>query len=146
MASEFLQHIERDLLLDICPMPRALIGAGLFERVGVEAHEMGFRRALLVSTGLRGTGIVEETARLLRAAGVEPVIYAGVESNPKDTQVMEIASLYATERCDGYVSVGGGTLRFSDLRFSKRELAIVTDRGFHLKQFPPAASDLEIVA
>jgi len=109
MASEFLERIERDLRLDICPMPRALIGAGLFDRVGVEAREMGFTRALLVSTGLRGTGIVEETARLLRAAGVEAIVYSGVESNPKDTQVMEIASLYATERCDGYVSVGGGS-------------------------------------
>jgi len=109
MASEFLQKIERDVLLDICPMPRALIGAGLFDRVGVEAREMGFTRALLVSTGLRGTGLVDETARLLRAAGVEPVVYDGVESNPKDTQVMEIAALFATERCDGYVSIGGGS-------------------------------------
>ena len=70
---------------------------------------MGFSRALLVSTGLRGTGLVDETARLLRAARVEPVVYDGVESNPKDTQVMEIASLFATERCDGYVSIGGGS-------------------------------------
>lgn len=109
MTSEFLQSIQRDVALDICPMPRALIGAGLFDRLGVEAKEMGFTRALLVSTGLRGTGIVDEAERLLRAAGVEPVVYAGVESNPKDTQVMEIATLYAKERCDGYVSVGGGS-------------------------------------
>jgi methanol:N,N-dimethyl-4-nitrosoaniline oxidoreductase len=109
MASEFLESIQRDVLLDICPMPRALIGAGLFDRLGAEAKEMGFRRALLVSTGLRGTGIVDEAERLLRAAGVEPVVYDKVESNPKDTQVMEIAALYDKERCDGYVSVGGGS-------------------------------------
>ena len=74
MRSEFVQGIPRDLLLDIPPMPRALIGAGLMEQVGVEAREMGFRRALLVSTGLRETGIVDEVAALLRSAGVEPAI------------------------------------------------------------------------
>lgn len=99
----------RDLLLDIPPMPRALIGAGLASQVGVEARAMGMRRALVVSTGLRGTGVVEEIAGLLREADVEPVVYDRVESNPKDTNVMEIYGLFAGERCDGYVSVGGGS-------------------------------------
>lgn len=109
MRGDYIRGIPRDLLLDIPPMPRALIGAGLVEQVGVEAREMGFQRALLVSTGLRGTGIVDEVAALLRASGVEPVVYDRVESNPKDTQVMEIAALFQSERCDGYVSVGGGS-------------------------------------
>jgi methanol:N,N-dimethyl-4-nitrosoaniline oxidoreductase len=109
MVTEFARSVPRDLLLDIPPMPRALIGAGLYERVGVEAREMGFRRALVVSTGLAGTGILEEVAGLLAREGVEPVVYDKVESNPKDTQVMEIHALYAAERCDGYVSVGGGS-------------------------------------
>ncbi len=109
MLTEFARNVPRDLQLDIPPMPRALIGAGLYERVGVEAREMGFRRALVVSTGLQGTGILDEVAGLLARAGVEPVVYDKVESNPKDTQVMEIAALYTAERCDGYVSVGGGS-------------------------------------
>src|SRR5262245_12454077 len=107
MATEFTRSVPRDLLLDIPPMPRAMIGAGLYERVGVEAREMEFRRALVVSTGLQGTGIVDEVAGLLARAGVEPIVYDRVESNPKDTQVMELHALYAAERCDGYVSVGG---------------------------------------
>jgi methanol:N,N-dimethyl-4-nitrosoaniline oxidoreductase len=90
-------------------MPRALMGAGLYERVGIEAREMGFRRALVVSTGMYGTGILDEVVGLLAREGVEPVVYDRVESNPKDTQVMEIYALYSSERCDGYVSVGGGS-------------------------------------
>lgn len=109
MPSEFLQRIPRDLVLDIPAMPRALIGAGMLEQVGVEAREMGLRRVLLVSTGMRGTGIVDEVAALLRQAGVEPLVYDQVESNPKDTQVMEMYARAAAERCDGYVSVGGGS-------------------------------------
>jgi methanol:N,N-dimethyl-4-nitrosoaniline oxidoreductase len=109
MSTDFVAQFQRDLLLDIPPMPRALIGAGLYARTGPEAKEMGFKRALVVSTGLRGTGIVEEIAANLREAGVEPVVYNKVESNPKDTNVMEIHALYSEEECDGYVSVGGGS-------------------------------------
>ncbi|MGH2533403.1 MAG: iron-containing alcohol dehydrogenase [Thermomicrobiales bacterium] len=109
MTTAFAQQFQRDVLLDIPPMPRALIGAGLYAQVGAEAKDMGFKRALVVSTGLKGTGIVDEIASLLREAGVEPVVYDRAESNPKDTNVMDIYALYSEERCDGYVSIGGGS-------------------------------------
>ena len=115
MLTEFARTVPRDLQLDISPMPRALMGAGLYERVGIEAREMGFRRALVVSTGLYGTGILDEVAGLLARAGVEPVVYDRVESNPKDTQVMEIYALYTGERCDGY-GWRNGDRRASDSR------------------------------
>jgi methanol:N,N-dimethyl-4-nitrosoaniline oxidoreductase len=66
MNTAFAEQFHRDLLLDIPAMPRALIGAGLYARVGTEAKEMGFSRALVVSTGLKGTGIVDEIESLLR--------------------------------------------------------------------------------
>src|SRR5215211_4480148 len=100
MSDNLLSLVSRDLLLDIPPMPRALIGAGLYRQTGVEAREMGFKRALITTTGLRGTGIVEEIGSLLRAEGVEPVVYDKIESNPKDTNVMDIYQLFTAERCD----------------------------------------------
>ncbi|MFL5759516.1 MAG: iron-containing alcohol dehydrogenase [Thermomicrobiales bacterium] len=109
MTETLLNLVSRDLLLDIPPMPRALIGAGLYQRAGIEAKEMGFKRALIATTGLRGTGIVEEIAALLKTEGVEPIIYDQIESNPKDTNVMDLYQLYTSERCDGYVSIGGGS-------------------------------------
>lgn len=99
----------RDLLLDIPPMPRALIGAGLHAQVGVEARAMGMGRALVVTTGLRETGIVDEIVARLVEAGVDALVYDKAESNPKDTNVMEMYAIYAAERCDGYVSIGGGS-------------------------------------
>lgn len=109
MSDNLLSLVSRDLLLDIPPMPRALIGAGLYRQTGVEAREMGFKRALITTTGLRGTGIVEEIAALLKSEGIEPVVYDKIESNPKDTNVMEIYQLFTAERCDGYISIGGGS-------------------------------------
>lgn len=99
----------RDLLLDIPPMPRALIGAGLHAQVGVEAKDMGMRRVLVVTTGLRETGIVDEVMARLHDAGVDALLYDKAESNPKDTNVMEIHAVYTGEQCDGYVSIGGGS-------------------------------------
>src|SRR3954468_22623487 len=54
---------------DIAPMPRALFGQGMFQRAGDEARKMGMRRALVVTTGLRGTGFADELLAIFREAG-----------------------------------------------------------------------------
>src|SRR5262245_46510431 len=41
-------------------LPRALIGPGAAELAGVEAAGMGLKHVLFVTTGLRGTGIIDE--------------------------------------------------------------------------------------
>ena len=37
------------------PLPRAKLGVGAHDMIGVEAKELGFKRSLLVTTGLRGS-------------------------------------------------------------------------------------------
>jgi formaldehyde dismutase / methanol dehydrogenase len=44
---------------------------------------MGLKHLLLVTSGLRGTGIVDEVTRNLEDAGVAVTVYDKVESNPK---------------------------------------------------------------
>ena len=39
------------------PFPRALLGVGAHDILGVEAKNMGMTRALFVTSGLRGFGI-----------------------------------------------------------------------------------------
>ncbi len=91
------------------PLPRAKLGVGAHDMIGVEAKELGFRRALLVTTGLRGSGIIEELIGKIEYQGVEVVLYDKVESNPKDYNVMDGAALYQKEKCDSVISVGGGS-------------------------------------
>jgi methanol:N,N-dimethyl-4-nitrosoaniline oxidoreductase len=91
------------------PFPRAMLGVGAHEMIGVEAKKLGFSRALLVTTGLRGSGIVEDLKGKLEHQGVEVALYDKVESNPKDYNCMDAASLYQQEKCDGVISVGGGS-------------------------------------
>jgi formaldehyde dismutase / methanol dehydrogenase len=91
------------------PQPRALIGPGAWELAGPEAAAMGLKHILLVTSGLRGTGIVDEVKRNLEDAGVAVTAYDKVESNPKDYNCMDAFKLFTEQQCDGFISVGGGS-------------------------------------
>jgi methanol:N,N-dimethyl-4-nitrosoaniline oxidoreductase len=93
------------------PQPRALIGPGAWELAGPEAAAMRLKHVLLVTSGLRGTGIVDEVKRNLEDAGVAVTVYDKVESNPKDYNCMDAYTLFTEQQCDGFISVGGGSSR-----------------------------------
>lgn len=93
----------------IHPTPAALLGPGAHEMIGVSAAEMGMKKVLLMTTGLRGTGIVDEVKGIVEAAGVSVEVFDRVESNPKDTNVMDAHVAYVDAGCDGFISLGGGS-------------------------------------
>ncbi len=90
-------------------VPRGLLGPGAYELVGVEAKNLGFKRSLLMTSGLRGTGIIDDIVGKVKYQGIDVVVYDKVESNPKDYNVMDAYQLYADEKCDSFISVGGGS-------------------------------------
>ena len=90
-------------------VPRGLLGPGSYELVGVEAKILGFKKSLLMTSGLRGTGIIDDIVGKVKYAGIDVVVYDKVESNPKDYNVMDAYQLYAEEKCDSFISVGGGS-------------------------------------
>ncbi|MEM7272774.1 MAG: iron-containing alcohol dehydrogenase [Actinomycetota bacterium] len=94
---------------NIHPTPAALLGPGAHEMIGVSAAQMGMQRVLLMTTGLRGTGIVDEVKGIIEAAGVSVEVFDGVESNPKDYNVMDAHVAYVDAGCDGFISLGGGS-------------------------------------
>src|SRR5512144_1130218 len=81
-------------------MPRGILGPGAYEMVGVEAQKLGFKRSLLATSGLRGTGIVEDIVGKIKYRGIDVVVFDKIESNPKDYNVMEMADMYTREKCD----------------------------------------------
>ncbi|MEJ7871754.1 MAG: iron-containing alcohol dehydrogenase, partial [Rubrobacteraceae bacterium] len=89
--------------------PRSLLGAGAYENAGPEAAEMGLRHVLFVTSGLRGTGIIDECKTNFENAGVSVSVYDKVETNPKDYNVMDTYKAFAEAGCDGFVSIGGGS-------------------------------------
>lgn len=91
------------------PFPRALMGPGAHEMIGPEAIKLGFKKTLIMTTGLRGTDIVHKIAESMKYHGLEVVIYDKVESNPKDYNVMDAVALYQDTKCDSFLSIGGGS-------------------------------------
>jgi len=89
--------------------PSVNIGWGAHSMVGNDAKALGMTNALIVTTGLKGTGIVETIQGVLKAAGVASEVYDKVTGNPKDFEVMEGAKILAEGKFDGLVSLGGGS-------------------------------------
>jgi methanol:N,N-dimethyl-4-nitrosoaniline oxidoreductase len=89
--------------------PTSLMGSGAHEMAGPEAQNTGLRHVLIVTTGLRGTGILDEVRRNLEDSGVTVSVYDKVESNPKDYNAMDAYQMDVDDQCDGFVSLGGGS-------------------------------------
>jgi alcohol dehydrogenase class IV len=91
------------------PIPRIALGWGAYQTVGNECKAAGMKKALIVTSGLKGTGIVEEIKGVIEYAGVATEIYDKITSNPKDWQIMEAYKVFKDAGCDGVVAVGGGS-------------------------------------
>jgi formaldehyde dismutase / methanol dehydrogenase len=91
------------------PIPRIALGWGAYQTVGDECKAAGMKKALIVTSGLKGTGIVEEMKGVINYAGVATDIYDKITSNPKDWQIMEAYKTFKDGQCDGVVAVGGGS-------------------------------------
>ena len=89
--------------------PRCLIGPGASELAAPQAAAMGLKHVLFVTSGLRGTGIIDDLKGQFERAGLAVTVYDKVESNPKDYNVMDTYQAYVDNKCDGFVSIGGGS-------------------------------------
>jgi alcohol dehydrogenase class IV len=76
--------------------------------VGNDAKALGMSNALIVTTGLRGTGIIETIQGILKHAGVETEVFNQMTPNPKDHEVMEGVKVLSAGNFDGLISIGGG--------------------------------------
>ena len=91
------------------PIPKIALGWGAHETVADECKSAGIKKALIVTSGLKGTGIVEEIKSSLDYNGVASDIYDKVTSNPKDYQIMEAYRAFLDSQSDGVVAIGGGS-------------------------------------
>jgi alcohol dehydrogenase class IV len=91
------------------PIPRIALGWGSYQTVGDECKAAGMKKALIVTSGLKGTGIVEELKGVINYAGVATDVYDKITTNPKDWQIMEAYKAFKDGQCDGVVAVGGGS-------------------------------------
>ncbi len=90
-------------------IPKIALGWGAYQTVGNECKAAGMKHALIVTSGLKGSGIIEELKGVIEYAGVATEIYDKITSNPKDWQIMDAYKVFRDTRCDGVVAIGGGS-------------------------------------
>ena len=96
---------------------KAVFGPGKIRELHAHINEPGARvcgkKALVViSNGksTRANGYLDTTLDELGQAGVECVVYDGVQPNPTKAQVMEAAAMARDNACDFVVGLGGGSV------------------------------------
>lgn len=114
--------------------PEFIFGVGARRRVGFYARNMMARRVLIVSDpGVIAAGWVTGVIADLAELGIESVVFHALTPNPKDHEVMLGAALYARERCDVIIAVGGGSVIDC-----AKAIGIVYTNGCHILAFEGA--------
>jgi len=91
--------------------PEFIFGVGSRRRVGYYARHMRARRVLIVTDpGVVAAGWLPDVQDDLAELGISSVVFQAITANPKDHEVMAGARLYADERCDVIVALGGGSV------------------------------------
>lgn len=87
-----------------------LYGPGCLEKIGDPLSKHPVKRALIVTDGtiLKG-GAVASLEKVLNAAGIASVVYAGVNTEPTDAHVEEGRLVFREKGCDFVIALGGGS-------------------------------------
>ena len=73
-----------------------------------ELERAGIRRPLLVTdAGVRAAGLLDRAIAAI--AGLAHAVFDATPSNPTEAAVRAAARVYAEQRCDGLVAIGGGS-------------------------------------
>jgi alcohol dehydrogenase len=87
-----------------------LLGLGASKETGEQAKALGATNLLIVTdAGLAKMGVADTIKGYVTAAGLKAVIYDGAEPNPTDKNVHNGVKAYQDNKCDGIISLGGGS-------------------------------------
>ncbi len=90
--------------------PEYIFGVGARRLAGRYAKNLGARKVLVVSDpGVVAAGWTGDVTEALEEAGIAYALFTGVSPNPRVEQIMAGAELYAAEKCNALVAVGGGS-------------------------------------
>ncbi|MCX6645866.1 MAG: iron-containing alcohol dehydrogenase [bacterium] len=88
-----------------------VFGVGEFDRLGELASEYG-QKPLVVfgQKSARETGLMDRALSILMEAGLDPVVFEGIESNPTLATVQAGSRKAAENDCDMVIGIGGGSV------------------------------------
>lgn len=92
-----------------CPT-RIIFGSGKLAEVGNEAKKLGKRPLILTGrTAMQKAGVLKKVTGLLKATGLEPIVFEKIEPNPRSETLDEAVLLGLAEGCDFVIGMGGGS-------------------------------------
>ena len=85
-------------------------GPGKINNLGKYLKPVG-KKALVVTgkSSMRRLGMLDRVTELLKKAGIESVVFEGIEPNPRHTTCDKAAALARDEGCDFVIGLGGGS-------------------------------------
>jgi alcohol dehydrogenase len=90
--------------------PEFIFGVGALQLAGQYGRNLGGTKALIVSDpGVVAAGCVDRVTATIEAADLAYALFTKVTPNPRMDEIAEGAAMYARERCDIIIAVGGGS-------------------------------------
>jgi alcohol dehydrogenase len=109
----------------------SLMGVGCSKEAGPQAKALGATKLLIVTdAGLSKMGVADKIKAQLEEAGLQAVVFDGAEPNPTDKNVHDGVKVYQENKCDGIVSLGGGSSHDC-----AKGVGMVIGNGGHIRDF-----------
>lgn len=90
---------------------RMVFGEGEFERLGEFAGEYGSKPLVVFgSCFARECGLLDRAIDILKEAGLDPVVFEGIEPNPRLSTCSNAAKMAVENDCDMVIGIGGGSV------------------------------------
>jgi len=87
-----------------------VIGAGASRELVPQLARLAASRVLLVTDAfMESSGVAGKFVRELELAGITAALFAGVQSDPTDTNVSQGLRAYLSSKCEAIVALGGGS-------------------------------------
>ena len=86
------------------------MGIGCAKETGAQAKALGATNMLIVTdAGLNKLGVADQVKSMIESAGLTATIFDGAEPNPTDKNVHDGVRVFIDNKCDGIVTLGGGS-------------------------------------
>jgi len=87
-----------------------LMGIGAHKEIPNKIKALGSKKPLLVTDkGITAVGITQQMVDLLKANGMDCVVYDDTIPNPTDKNVHDGVDVYKKNKCDSLITLGGGS-------------------------------------
>ncbi|HIU64133.1 MAG TPA: iron-containing alcohol dehydrogenase [Candidatus Avacidaminococcus intestinavium] len=89
---------------------RNVFGEGAVQESGELLKSLKAKKAMIVTDAfLATTDMVPMLQEIIKASGIDVVVFAGAEPNPTDKNVEDGVAFYQSHNCDSLISLGGGS-------------------------------------